>query len=67
MPKRLTAKQKEEIVISFKSGSEIDALLVFWPNHNKTCYHSKDNHENMKLNKDSYQLNYFKNTLLYRT
>ena len=26
MPKRLTAKQKEEIVISFKSGSEIDAL-----------------------------------------
>ena len=26
MPKRLTAKQKEEIVISFKSGSEVDAL-----------------------------------------
>ena len=26
MPKRLTAKQKEEIVISFKSGTDIDAL-----------------------------------------
>ncbi len=26
MPKRLTTKQKEEIVISFKSGSDIDAL-----------------------------------------
>ena len=26
MPKRLTAKQKEEIVISFKSGTDIDSL-----------------------------------------
>ena len=26
MPKRLTAKQKEEIVMSFKSGTDIDAL-----------------------------------------
>ena len=26
MPKRLTAKQKEEIVISFKSGKDIDSL-----------------------------------------
>ena len=26
MPKRLTAKQKEELVMSFKSGTDIDAL-----------------------------------------
>ena len=26
LPKRLTAKQKEEIVMSFKSGTDIDAL-----------------------------------------
>ena len=26
LPKRLTAKQKEEIVISFKLGTDIDAL-----------------------------------------
>ena len=36
MPKRLTEKQKEEIVMSFKSGKDIDALSKKYSCTNKT-------------------------------